>query len=99
MLLLGVNNKMNQTFGETEINLAEYLDLRGEVCPFTFVKTKLALERVEIGEVIVVVLDQGPPLENVPRSIKDEGHQIIQVERAGNAFKLWVRKGYGGEQR
>ncbi|MEK9148939.1 MAG: sulfurtransferase TusA family protein [Candidatus Desantisbacteria bacterium] len=84
---------MSQSYIETEtIALAEYLDLQGEVCPFTFVKTKLALERVEIGEVIVVVLDQGPPLENVPRSIKDEGHQIIHVERVGESFKLWVRK-------
>ena len=85
---------MNEFYIETEtIGLAEYLDLRGEVCPFTFVKTKLAMERVEPGEVIVVVLDQGSPLENVPRSVKDEGHQIIQVERLGEAFKLWVRKG------
>lgn len=83
---------MNQIYGETEIDIAEYLDLRGEVCPFTFVKTKLALERVEIGEVIVVVLDRGQPLENVPRSLKDEGHQIVHVDRLGEAFKFWVRK-------
>lgn len=84
---------MSQGYVETKINIAEYLDLRGEVCPFTFVKTKLALEKVEIGEIIVVVLDQGQPLENVPRSLKDEGHQIIQVERLGEAFKILVRKG------
>jgi len=86
---------MNQIDVLSEINLAEYLDLRGEVCPFTFVKTKLALERVKIGEVIVVVLDQGAPLENVPRSVKEEGHQIIHVEKLGESFKLWVRKGGG----
>lgn len=85
---------MNQTYIKTEtIGLAGYLDLQGEVCPFTFVKTKLALEGIGPGEIIVVVLDKGMPLENVPRSLKDEGHQIIQVERLGEAFKLWVRKG------
>jgi TusA-related sulfurtransferase len=47
---------MSQIDIEPEISLAGYLDLQGEVCPFTFVKTKLALERVKIGEVIVVVL-------------------------------------------
>lgn len=85
-------SEMKKVHSESEINIVEYLDLRGEVCPFTFVKTKLALERVGIGEVIVVVLEQGQPLENVPRSLKDEGHQIIQVERLGEAFKIWVRK-------
>jgi tRNA 2-thiouridine synthesizing protein A len=51
------------------------------------------MEKIEPGEVIVVMLDQGPPLENVPRSLKDEGHQIIHVERSGETFKLWVKKG------
>lgn len=85
---------MSQVYVEPEeMVLGGYLDLRGEVCPFTFVKTKLALERIETGEVAMVILDEGPPLENVPRSIKDEGHQIIHVERINEAFKLWIRKG------
>lgn len=75
------------------INPVEYLDLRGEVCPFTFVKTKIALERIETGQIIIVVLDKGPPLENVPRSLKAEGHQIIKVEQVEDSFKLWIRKG------
>ncbi|MEW5767436.1 MAG: sulfurtransferase TusA family protein [bacterium] len=84
---------MIQTYVETEtISLAEYLDLRGEVCPFTFVKTRLALERIEPGEIMIVVLDSGQPLENVPRSVKDEGHQIIKVDRIKEAFRLWIRK-------
>lgn len=83
---------MNQIHIEQEIDIAEHLDLRGEVCPFTFVKTKLALERVETNQVIAVILDIGSPLENVPRSVKDEGHQIIHVEKIESAFKLWIRK-------
>ena len=71
---------------------ARYLDLQGEVCPFTYVKTKLALELIESGDVLVIVLDQGEPIENVPRSVKDEGHHISKVERDGTAFKLWIRK-------
>ncbi|MEW6007464.1 MAG: sulfurtransferase TusA family protein [bacterium] len=72
----------------------EYLDLRGEVCPFTFVKTKLALERINKGEIMMVTLDNGQPLENVPRSLKEEGHQIIKVKKTDNgAFNLWVKKG------
>ena len=58
---------MSQTYDVTEISLSGYLDLRGEVCPFTFVKAKIALEQIAIGEVTVIILDGGPPLENVPR--------------------------------
>ena len=85
---------MSQVYVEPEeIVLGGYLDLRGEVCPFTFVKTKLVLEKIEIGEVAMVILDEGPPLENVPRSLKDEGHQIIKVKRVDDSFNLWIRKG------
>lgn len=83
---------MSQVDNET-INPVEYLDLRGEVCPFTFVKTKMVIEKVEINQIIVVVLDKGHPLENVPRSLKDEGHQIIKIEPIEDAFKIWIRKG------
>jgi tRNA 2-thiouridine synthesizing protein A len=79
---------------ELRLNLIGYtLDLRGEVCPFTFVKTKLALEEVEPGNILTVILNTGPPLENVVRSIKDEGHKIVKVERINDSFKVQIRKG------
>lgn len=85
---------MSQVYIEQEEIVSRWiLDLRGEVCPFTFVKTKIALEKIKVGEVAMVILDEGPPLENVPRSLKDEGHQIIKAKRVGEAFNLWVRKG------
>ncbi|RUM58608.1 MAG: hypothetical protein DSY59_05540, partial [Persephonella sp.] len=44
------------------------LDLRGEVCPFTFVKSKLIIEQMNVGEVLKVILDYYPSVENVPKS-------------------------------
>lgn len=84
---------MKKTDIKTEIDIVAFYDFRGEVCPFNFVKTKLALENIDEGEVIEVIIDSGPPIENVPRSIKEEGHQIIQVEKIKDAFKLLIRKG------
>ena len=56
------------------------LDLSGEVCPFTFVKSKLALEEMAGGEILAVTVDNPESAGNVPRSMELEGHQIIGVD-------------------
>lgn len=72
----------------------ESLDLRGVLCPLNFVKIKLRLEDMAEGEELAVVLDDGAPMRNVPRSLKEEGHRIVQVQRLeDDAYKLVVRKG------
>ncbi|MCL5075785.1 MAG: sulfurtransferase TusA family protein [Chloroflexi bacterium] len=68
------------------------LDLRGTVCPFNFVKTKLALEEMAPDQLLEIIIDDGEPVRNVPRSIKNEGHKIVEVENWGNAFRLLIRK-------
>ena len=69
-----------------------YLDLRGVVCPTNFVKTKLKLEEMNPGEVLEIVIDAGEPMANVPRSIKEEGHKIIKVQKVDNYFHLLIEK-------
>lgn len=69
------------------------LDLRGVVCPINFVKTKLKLEEMESGEILEIVIDPGEPMANVPRSIKEEGHKVIKVDKAGEGFRLLIEKG------
>lgn len=71
---------------------ARLLDLRGVVCPINFVKTKLALEELGDGQLLEIIIDDGEPVKNVPRSVKDEGHKIIKVENLGGAFKLLIQK-------
>ncbi|MFH1958006.1 MAG: sulfurtransferase TusA family protein [bacterium] len=68
------------------------LDLRGVICPMNFVKTKLKLEEMQPGQILEVILDDGEPVRNVPRSVKEEGHKIVKVERLENAFKLLIKK-------
>ncbi len=58
---------------------AHFLDITGEVCPMTFVKTKLYIERLSPGEVLEVRLRGGEPLENVPRSVRDHGHEVLSL--------------------
>ena len=52
------------------------LDLRGVPCPMNWVRTKLALEELAPGDSLVVVLDEGEPLESVPRSAREDGHEV-----------------------
>jgi tRNA 2-thiouridine synthesizing protein A len=55
------------------------LDLTGEVCPFTFVRTKLALEALPVGAALRVVVDHPPARDNVPRSAAAWGQEIVAV--------------------
>ncbi|HXD57263.1 MAG TPA: sulfurtransferase TusA family protein [Thermoleophilaceae bacterium] len=52
------------------------LDLTGTPCPLNWVKAKLALERMGAGEEIVLLLDPGEPIESVPRSAREDGHDV-----------------------
>lgn len=68
------------------------LDLRGEICPLTFVRTKLALETLPLGAILQVIVDHPPASEQVPRSLRHEGHLVISVEKIDNYWHIIVRK-------
>ena len=69
------------------------LDIRGQVCPLTFVRSKLALEKMRLGEVLEIVVDHAPAALNVPRSMEREGQKVLRVEQTGEAqWRLLVRK-------
>jgi TusA-related sulfurtransferase len=70
------------------------VDITDVVCPVTFVKTKVALEELEDGQVLEVKLNGGEPIQNVPRSLKDEGHRVTGVSQSEDGtFLLTVVKG------
>jgi tRNA 2-thiouridine synthesizing protein A len=52
------------------------LDVTADTCPLTWVRTKLALERLGPGETLVVEVPEGEALENVPRSAVEAGHEV-----------------------
>ncbi len=69
------------------------VDLRGEVCPFTFVKTKVAMEDMEPGEVFEIFTDHEPAVRDLPKSLEMEGHQVLEVKEIGeDEWKIVVRK-------
>ena len=68
------------------------LDLRGVICPYNFVKTKLKLETMGAGQVLAVILDDGDPIRNVPRSVSDDGHTVLRQESLDRAYRVVIRK-------
>jgi TusA-related sulfurtransferase len=69
------------------------IDLRGVICPYNFVKTKLKLESMEPGQILAVILDDGEPIRNVPRSVAEDGHAVLRKEPyQGNAYRVIIRK-------
>ncbi len=68
------------------------LDLRGVICPYNFVKTKLKLETMSPGQVLAVILDDGDPIQNVPQSVENEGHMILGLFPSDRAHRVLIRK-------
>ena len=68
------------------------LDLRGVICPYNFVKTKLKLETMEEGQILSVILDAGDPIRNVPMSVKNEGHEVLSQEPLDASYRVMIRR-------
>ncbi|MBI2303796.1 MAG: sulfurtransferase TusA family protein [Chloroflexi bacterium] len=69
------------------------LDLKGEICPYTFVKSKLALEEMDVGQVLRVIVDYPPAVHNVPRSMSNEGQEVLEVAKVNETdWALTIKK-------
>ena len=70
------------------------LNLEGDVCPITFVKSKLMLEKMSAGQVLKVIIDYAPSAVNVPKSLEQDGHEVLKVEEVQDeVWDVFVKKG------
>jgi tRNA 2-thiouridine synthesizing protein A len=70
------------------------LNLTAEVCPMTFVKTKVALHELSKGEVLEVLLQGEEPLKHVPKAVEEGGDKVLRVEKVkGDVHKVLIEKG------
>lgn len=93
---MGSTNKKPVEFGETH-----FLDISADVCPMTFVRTKLLIERMSTGETATVRLAGLEPLKNVPLAVRAHGLEILSLEpenpagERGGPHLLKIRKPRG----
>ena len=75
------------------IKIDDTVDITDKVGPLTFVKAKVAIDELDDGEIIAIRMNDGEPVQNVPRSIKEEGHQILKlVNNEDGTYNLIVKK-------
>jgi tRNA 2-thiouridine synthesizing protein A len=72
------------------------IDITGDVCPMTFVRTRLALDRMVPGGLLLVRLRGAEPVHNVPLAVKQQGHEVVSLETdADGTVSLLIRRGAG----
>lgn len=76
-----------------EIKVDDTVDVTDVKCPTTFVKAKIAIEELDEGQILAIRLNDGEPVQNVPRSLKEEGHEILKLnDNQDGTFTLFVKK-------
>ena len=76
-----------------DITIDETVDITDVVCPMTFVKAKVAMEELEIGQVLSVHMNDGEPVQKVGRSFKEEGQQVLKlIDNEDGTYDLIVKK-------
>ena len=80
---------------QRDFDINHHLDITNEICPMTFVKTKLMLEKMKTGEILEVRLTEGEALENVPKSVREQGDTVLSLYKSNNDtnYHLIIKKG------
>ncbi|MDR0711315.1 MAG: sulfurtransferase TusA family protein [Prevotellaceae bacterium] len=75
------------------VTAKKFKDLRGVACPMNFVQTKMLLSAMKSGDELEIFLDDGQPIINVPRSVRGEGHAVVEQAQIGDYWKVVIKKG------
>ena len=69
------------------------LDVKGYTCPYPVIYARKALSKLKPGDVLEVITDNPPSCENVPRAVREDGHEVLAVEKiSGGVWRIVVRK-------
>jgi tRNA 2-thiouridine synthesizing protein A len=76
-----------------EITPDKSINIKGLVCPYTFVKAKLAIESMEIGQILEILLDYEEAARSIPKSMEDHGQKVLKVDKINATdWILQIRK-------
>jgi TusA-related sulfurtransferase len=70
----------------------EILDLKGVPCPQNSARTLLKLAGMDEGSVLMIIIDDGEPYENVPESLENEGYKILKIVQSDSGhWHLYIK--------
>lgn len=76
-----------------DIKVDKKINIKGLVCPYTFVKSKIAVEDLEVGQVLEILLDYEEASRSIPKSMEDHGQKVLKVEKINDTdWVIQVRK-------
>ncbi|HYA31539.1 MAG TPA: sulfurtransferase TusA family protein [Thermodesulfovibrionales bacterium] len=76
-----------------ETRIDRKLNIKGLVCPYTFVKSKLAVEDMEVGQTLEILLDYEEASRSIPKSMEDHGQRVLKVEKINDTdWIIQIRK-------
>ena len=71
-----------------DLKIDKKLDIRGQVCPYTLVRSKLGVEAIEVGQIIEILLDYPEASDSIPKAMLNYGHSVLKVEKIND--KEWI---------
>lgn len=78
---------------QLNFEVTDEVDITDKVCPLTFVKAKVAIDELDDGDILAVRMNDGEPVQNVPRSFKEDGHQVLKLtDNEDGTYTLYVKK-------
>jgi len=76
-----------------DIKIDKKINIKGEICPYTLVKSKLAIEEIEVGQVLEVLLDYPEAAESIPKAMTNYGHTVLKTEKINSTdWIIQIRK-------
>ena len=72
----------------SDVKIDKKLDIRGAVCPYTLVKSKLGVEAIEVGQIIEILLDYPEASTSIPKAMLNYGHSVLKVDKINE--KEWI---------
>ena len=76
-----------------DVNIDKKLNIKGVVCPYTLVKSKLAMEELKVGQILEILLDYPEAADSIPKAKLNYGHTVLKVEKINSTdWIIQVRK-------
>jgi len=80
------------------VKIDREINLKGEECPMPFVRSKLELEEMQLGEILRIIVDYPPAVKNVPKSLEIQGDKVLSVKKINETdWEIIAQKEYDME--